>query len=119
MPLAREAAQAHWDHLAYLTRLAAGEAALRRERSVQRRIQQASFPVIKTLEQFQWTWPKTINRLQVQNLFRLRARARARGQVFLFAFLELNSKAWQGHFASNLPVRSHVTPVMDRLRPMF
>jgi len=69
--LAREAAQAHWDHLAYLARLAAGEAALRRERSVQRRITQARFPVLKTLEQFQWSWPKTINRLQVQNLFRL------------------------------------------------
>jgi DNA replication protein DnaC len=69
--LAREAAQAHWDHLAYLARLAAGEAALRRERSVQRRITQARFPVLKTLEQFQWSWPKSINRLQVQNLFRL------------------------------------------------
>jgi DNA replication protein DnaC len=69
--LAREAAQAQWDHLAYLSRLAAGEAALRRERSVQRRITQARFPVLKTLEQFQWSWPKTINRLQVQNLFRL------------------------------------------------
>ena len=69
--LAREAAQAHWDHLAYLARLAAGEAALRRERSVQRRITQARFPVLKTLEQFHWSWPKTINRLQVQNLFRL------------------------------------------------
>lgn len=69
--LAREAAQAHWDHVAYLSRLAAGEAALRRERSVQRRITQARFPVLKTLEQFQWSWPTSINRLQVQNLFRL------------------------------------------------
>ena len=69
--LAQQAAQAHWDHVAYLARLAAGEAALRRERSVQRRITQARFPVLKTLEQFQWSWPKTINRLQVQNLFRL------------------------------------------------
>jgi DNA replication protein DnaC len=69
--LAQEAAQAHWDHVAYLARLAAGEAALRRERSVQRRITQARFPVLKTLEQFHWSWPKTINRLQVQNLFRL------------------------------------------------
>jgi DNA replication protein DnaC len=29
-------------------------------------------PVIKTLESFQWTWPRKINRLQVQNLFRLK-----------------------------------------------
>ena len=27
--------------------------------------------MIKTLEQFDWNWPKKINRLQVQNLFRL------------------------------------------------
>ena len=31
----------------------------------------ARFPVIKTLDQFNWTWPKKINRLQVKNLFRL------------------------------------------------
>jgi len=54
---AQEAAQAHWDHLAYLARLAAGEAALRRERSVQRRITQARFLVIKTLEQFSGVGP--------------------------------------------------------------
>ena len=28
-------------------------------------------PVIKTLDQFDWNWPKKINRTQVQNLFRL------------------------------------------------
>jgi len=83
VPLAREAAQAHWDHLAYLARLTEGEAALRRERSVQRRIQQARFPVIKTLEQFQWSWPKTINRLQVQNLFRLQFLAEQHNVIFL------------------------------------
>jgi len=27
--------------------------------------------VIKTLEQFDWSWPKKINRPHVQNLFRL------------------------------------------------
>ena len=81
--LAREAAQAHWDHLAYLARLAEGEAALRRERSVQRRITQARFPVIKTLEQFQWSWPKAINRLQVQHLFRLQFLADKHNVIFL------------------------------------
>jgi DNA replication protein DnaC len=82
-PLAREAAQAHWDSIAYLSRLTAGEAALRRERSVQRRITQARFPVLKTLEQFQWTWPKTINRMQVQNLFRLQFVADKHNVIFL------------------------------------
>jgi DNA replication protein DnaC len=69
--LAKEAAQAHWGYVEFLARLIAGEALLRQERSVQRRIRQARFPVVKTLEQFQWSWPRKINRLQVQELFRL------------------------------------------------
>jgi DNA replication protein DnaC len=43
---------------------------LRKDRSIARRVRIARFPVIKTLDQFNWTWPKDINRLQVQNLFR-------------------------------------------------
>ena len=69
--LAEDAARAHQGHVEYLARLIEGEALLRQERSVQRRIRQARFPVIKTLEQFQWSWPRKINRLQVQELFRL------------------------------------------------
>ena len=48
-----------------------GEANLRRDRATQSRIRLARFPVIKTLEQFRWDWPTRINRLQVQNHFRL------------------------------------------------
>jgi DNA replication protein DnaC len=69
--LAKQAAKKHWSHADYLEKLADGEAALRRDRSIQRRVRLARFPVIKTLDQFNWTWPKKINRLQVQNLFRL------------------------------------------------
>ncbi len=69
--LAKRASQKKWSHLDYFEKLADGEAALRRDHSVQRRIRLARFPVIKTLDQFNWTWPKDINRLQVQNLFRL------------------------------------------------
>ena len=69
--LAEDAARTHQGHVEYLARLIEGEALLRQERSVQRRIQPARFPVIKTLEQFQWSWPRKINRLQVQELFRL------------------------------------------------
>lgn len=61
----------HWSHVRYLCSLMEGEANLRQDRSIQRRINLARFPVIKTLDQFNWTWPKKINRLQVQNLFRL------------------------------------------------
>ncbi|MGH8568528.1 MAG: IS21-like element helper ATPase IstB [Gammaproteobacteria bacterium] len=69
--LAKEAAELGWSHIAYLERLIEGEAHLREDRRIQRRIRLARFPVIKTLDQFNWSWPKKINRLQVQNLFRL------------------------------------------------
>ena len=71
-PLAKEAAQTHWGHVDYLARLIEGEALDRQQRAIQRRLRLARFPVIKTLESFQWTWPRKINRLQVQNLFRLK-----------------------------------------------
>jgi DNA replication protein DnaC len=70
-PLALEAAAQHCSHVGYFARLIEGEAAWREDRSVRRRVRLARFPVIKTLEQFDWNWPKKINRLQVQNLFRL------------------------------------------------
>lgn len=69
--LAKEASKKQWSHLDYLEKLADGEAALRQDRATRQRIRMARFPVIKTLDQFNWTWPKSINRLQVQNLFRL------------------------------------------------
>lgn len=69
--LAKQGAEQQWDFTEFLAQLADGEALLRRERATQRRIRLARFPVIKTLDSFQWSWPKTINRLQVQNLFRL------------------------------------------------
>ena len=81
--LAKEAAAGHWGFVEYLARLIAGEALLRQQRSVQRRIRQARFPVIKTLEQFRWSWPRKINRLQVQELFRLRFIAQKANVIFL------------------------------------
>jgi DNA replication protein DnaC len=70
--LGREAAREGLAHVEYLRRLAEAEAAARYERSVQRRTKAARLPVLKTLEQFDWSWPKKINRAQVQDLFRLR-----------------------------------------------
>src|SRR5438445_13673413 len=69
--LAQEAAAKHWDHIQFLDSLTQGEFDQRRQRVIQRRIKEARFPVLKTLEQFRWDWPKKINRLAVQNLFRL------------------------------------------------
>src|SRR6516225_5385151 len=69
--LATQAAHKMWPHVDYLARLVEGEADLRRDRATKSRIRLARFPVIKTLEQFRWDWPNRINRLQVQNHFRL------------------------------------------------
>jgi len=71
LSLAKEAAERNWTQLDFLSRLAEGETLRRKDRATQRRIQAARFPIIKTLEDFNWTWPKKINRPQVQNLFRL------------------------------------------------
>ncbi len=70
--LGREAAREGLGHVEYLRRLVEAEAAARYERSVHRRTQAARLPALKTLEQFDWSWPKKINRAQVQDLFRLR-----------------------------------------------
>ena len=68
---AQTAADKQWSHLNYLTELIAGEAAARDDRRVQRCIALARFPVLKTLDQFDWNWPTKINRLLIQNLFHL------------------------------------------------
>ena len=70
-PLATAAAKKSLTHLDYLGQLIEGEAALQSDRAVARRIRAARFPVIKTLDGFHWNWPKKINRLEVQDLFRL------------------------------------------------
>lgn len=69
--LAGEAAQKQWTHVDYLARLVDSEAHRRQQLSIERRVAAARFPCIKTLDQFDWNWPKKINRPQIQNLFRL------------------------------------------------
>ena len=81
--LASEAGQKRWSHMEFLSRLLEGETHLRMDRATERRIQAARFPVIKTLEQFDWSWPKTINRPQIQNLFRLQFVEQKANVVFL------------------------------------
>ena len=69
--LAAKAARDSVGHLDYLAGLTEGELNLRRDRATLRRIKNARFPVVKTLDQFSWSWPKKINRMAIQNLFRL------------------------------------------------
>jgi DNA replication protein DnaC len=81
--LADEAAREHWTHVAYLGRLVEGECHRRRENRIQRRIQAARFPVLRTLDGFNWSWPKKVNRAQVQNLFRLQFLEAKANVIFL------------------------------------
>jgi DNA replication protein DnaC len=69
--LATKAAEQQRSHLDYLAQLVEGEAAMHENRSIERRIKNARFPVLKSLDDFQWSWPKKINRPHIQNLFRL------------------------------------------------
>ena len=69
--LAQEAVEKNWTQLDFLSRRVEGETRRRKDRATQRPIQAARFPILKTLAQFNWTWPQKINRAQAQNLFRL------------------------------------------------
>ncbi len=81
--LAKTAAQKQWSHLQYLTELIEEEAKERHDRATTRRIRLAHFPCIKTLEQFRWSWPKKINRLQIQHMFRLKFIEEKSNVIFL------------------------------------
>ena len=70
--VAQLAARKQWTHVHYLSELIRQEAGLRKDRTIQRRIRMARFPVVKTLDQFNWSWPQKINQAQIQNLFRLK-----------------------------------------------
>ena len=80
---AQTAADKHWSHLEYLAELLAGETSARADRRVQRCIKLARFPVLKTLDQFDWNWPTKINRPLIQNLFHMDFVARHANVVFI------------------------------------
>jgi DNA replication protein DnaC len=81
-PLAAKAAKGKWTHAEFLAALVEGEIHQRMDRATRRRIAAARFPVVKTLEGFDWSWPKDINELEVRDLFRLRF-VEERGNVML------------------------------------
>jgi DNA replication protein DnaC len=80
---AKLAAKHQWSYPQYLAELSRSEINQRNDRSTQRRIKQARFPAIKTLDSFDWNWPKKINRLQVQNLFRIAFAQQNSNVIFL------------------------------------
>jgi DNA replication protein DnaC len=58
-------------HLDFLEQILAEEVAAFTERAINRRIAHAKFPVIKTIDTFEWAFPDEINRQQIQNLMHL------------------------------------------------
>lgn len=69
--LAQQAAEKNWPHGEYLQRLLEGECLQRQERALVRRVRDAHFPVLKTLDRFRWDWPTKLNEMQVKQIFRL------------------------------------------------
>jgi len=68
---AQLAAEAQMPYLEFLSELVDGEAAERNERAIERRLRNAKLPFEKSMDQFQWSHPEKINRLQIENLMRL------------------------------------------------
>jgi DNA replication protein DnaC len=81
--LAQTAVEQGWGPLDYLQHLIEGEVSRREDKSLAQRIRRARFPLTKTLDQFQWNWPKKINRPQIQNLFRLNFVEQKSNAIFL------------------------------------
>jgi len=70
--LCEQAIKKEWTFLTLLLKIFDGETQQRQLRAIERRVRIARFPVTKTREDFDWTWPKKINRPQIDNLFHLK-----------------------------------------------
>jgi len=95
--MAQKAALEQSSHVDYLAQLINGESCGRDDRSTERRIVAAHFPVLKTLEQFDWSWPTSINQMQIRNLFRL-AFLKENGNIVFISNVGLG----KSHFATAL-----------------
>ena len=80
--LLAQAAQGNWPHKKLLEELASREAAAKKERSVQNRVAQAHFPVVKTIDSFDFSWPKSIPKEQILAAHSLDFLERHEGFIF-------------------------------------
>jgi DNA replication protein DnaC len=65
---------AHWQEIkdqAWLAQMLAWEEQERARRGLERRLRRARLGAFKPIADFDWTWPKKIDRAQVEDLFRL------------------------------------------------
>ncbi len=70
--LAQEAAAHEWSYVEFLDHLTQTELAARAERAVTRRIREAHFPYLKTLDQFDFGFQPSINERQIRDLAAMR-----------------------------------------------
>jgi len=69
--ITKDAAQKGMSHFDFLASALAAEAAAKRDRAAERRVAQARFPYIKTMDAYRWSHPEQINRDLVRHLFNL------------------------------------------------
>ncbi|OGL46491.1 MAG: hypothetical protein A2161_00165 [Candidatus Schekmanbacteria bacterium RBG_13_48_7] len=81
--VAQIAARKNLSHIEYLHMLLQEEVAGKRERMIQMRIKQARFPLIKTLDSFQFQFPKKINKTNILRLFDLDFIERKENPIFI------------------------------------
>jgi DNA replication protein DnaC len=70
-------------HLDFLDAVIADESAARFDRRVRRRISRARFPVMKTIESYDWSWPSKIDRQRISGLFDLDFIDQKRNALFI------------------------------------
>lgn len=80
---AKSAAENNLNFVRYLEKLISLEVQDKLTRAVKKRIQKAKFPDIKTIDQYDFNWPKKINRQQVLKLFDLKFLERKENALFL------------------------------------
>jgi len=78
-----DAARRNRSHHELLLRLLTGELESVQARSIERRISLARLPARRTLDDFDWNWPKVINREQIQHLFTLAFVRQRQNVVFI------------------------------------
>ncbi len=81
--LMQKAIHDNWSHLQFLTQMIELEATSREQRAIERKIKAARFPVMKSLQQYNFSWPKKINELQIRDLFRLQFLKQPENIIFM------------------------------------
>jgi DNA replication protein DnaC len=104
--LGQKAALDQSGHVDYLAELIDGESLRRAERGTLRRVAQARLPVLKTLDQFDWSWPAKINQMQIRNLFRL-AFLEEKGNVIFIGTVGLGKSHLATALAHTACLRDH------------